>query len=278
MNSVRNAICLSLLPKLSSRNHLAEIFQSAEINLSFFGLGLSVKNTVPVTDIETALSRMLSSLKEHGKKVLILIDEAVNNTYMRQFSSSFQILIREDLPLFLLMTGLYENVYKLQNEKSLIFLYQAPKIDMKPLNLRAIAENYQNNFNLSEDEARQMSLMTKGYSFAFQVLGYFTFQHSGQWRQAYDEYREYLSVYVYEKIWSELSAKDKSVAYALAKSENGSIRRIREFLHMETNQFNPYRQRLIRKGIVDGSTYGILHFTLPLFDLFAIENYENEQF
>ena len=47
---------------------------------------------------------------------------------------------------------------------------------------------------------------------------------------------------------------------------------------METNQFNPYRQRLIRKGIVDGSTYGMLHFTLPLFDLFTIENYENEQF
>ena len=165
----------ALAAKLSSQNHLAQIFQSAEINLSFFGLGLSVENSAPVTDIDTALSRMLSSLKEHGKKVLILIDEAVSNIYMRQFSSSFQILIREDLPRFLLMTGLYENIYELQNEKSLTFLYRAPKIDMKPLNLRAIAENYQNNFSLSDDETRQMALMTKGYSFAFQVLGHFTF-------------------------------------------------------------------------------------------------------
>ena len=41
---------------------------------------------------------------------------------------------------------------------------------------------------------------------------------------------------------------------------------------METNQFNPYRMRLIRKGVVDGTCYGKLRFTLPLFEDYIREN------
>ena len=84
-----------------------------------------------MVDIETALARMLDSLRKHHKKVLVTIDEVTNNQNMRIFASSFQIFIRHDLPLFLLMTGLYENINKLQNEDSLTFLYRAPKIEKK---------------------------------------------------------------------------------------------------------------------------------------------------
>jgi hypothetical protein len=41
---------------------------------------------------------------------------------------------------------------------------------------------------------------------------------------------------------------------------------------METNQFNPYRARLIRKGIVDGSLRGYVSFALPLFERYVIEH------
>ena len=41
---------------------------------------------------------------------------------------------------------------------------------------------------------------------------------------------------------------------------------------METNQFNPYRMQLIRKGIANGDTYGKLTFTLPLFEEYVEEN------
>ena len=55
------------------------------------------------------------------------------------------------------------------------------------------------------------------------------------------------------------------------------ITKIREILGYSSNQFNPYRARLIRKGIVDGGIYGELHFTLPLFENFILEN-ENMSF
>lgn len=41
---------------------------------------------------------------------------------------------------------------------------------------------------------------------------------------------------------------------------------------MTSNQFTPYRTRLIRKGIISGEVYGVVKFELPLFDQFVLEN------
>lgn len=47
----------ALAAKLSSENDLANIFKSAKLNPSIFGLGLEVENAAPITDIETALNK-----------------------------------------------------------------------------------------------------------------------------------------------------------------------------------------------------------------------------
>lgn len=264
---------LTLASKLSSNHTLAKIFQSAKINLSLFGFGLEVSGEVPVADIEIVLGKMLESLKKHGKRLLIMVDEATNSKAMKMFIHTFQILVRQDLPVFLLMTGLYDNINNLQNEKSLTFLYRAPKIILKPLNIGTIAANYKKNLSITEGEALKMAKMTKGYSFAFQVLGYFYWQQGSLSDTVLEEYRQYLEEYVYEKIWAELSQNDRKIVYGIANCSTGKISEIRTFLKMETNQFNPYRKRLIRKGIINGEEYGYVFFTLPLFERFVLENY-----
>ncbi len=264
----------SLAAKLSSENVLAQIFQKAKINLSFFGFGLEIAGTAPVTDIETALTKMLESLKKHGKKILITIDEVTSSPEMRVFASAFQIFIRQELPLFLLMTGLYENINELQNERSLTFLYRAPKLELKPLNIGTIANNYRQTFRIDEESALRMAKLTRGYSFAFQVLGYFTWENSGDYKAVIDDYRQYLEDYVYEKIWSELSRGDQRIAYGVAKSKSGKISDIRSILQIDTNQFNPYRKRLIKKGILNGDQRGYVSFTLPLFEQFVLTCYD----
>ena len=272
LNSKRDMLT-SLGAKLCSVNAFAEIFRDASINLSFFGFGLEVKNTVPITDIETALIRMLSALNERGKRVLITIDEADNGKEMLIFSHSFQIFLRENLPVFMLMTGLFENIDALQNERTLTFLYRAPKIYLEPLNFGTMADYYENIFSLPRSEALKMSHLTKGFSFAFQALGYFTWEHEGDYKAALTEYKQHLDEYVYEKIWSELSPTDRKVASAIASSETGKVAEIRSALGMSSGQFAPYRSRLIRKGIIRGDEYGVVRFTLPLFERFVEENY-----
>lgn len=264
----------SLAAKLASEDTLATIFQRSRINLSFFGIGLEVDGVTPITDIETALSKMIKSLSDRGKRILIEIDEVSNTRTMRKFAGAFQILVRQNLPVFLLATGLYENVRELQNTKNLTFLYRVPKIELGPLNLAAMATNYGETFDIDRDASLEMAQLTKGYSFAFQVLGYLTWNAGGDYQSVLGDYRQYLEEYVYEKMWSELSEKDRLVARAIAESPDGRILGIRERLGMSTNQFNPYRKRLIDKGIADGSAHGHMSFTLPLFDEFAREQIE----
>lgn len=267
-------LLLSLASKLTSDNELAQLFKEAKINLSFFGIGIEVKNTAPITDIETAITKMLEKIKKQGKRVLITIDEVSNSKYIKEFVSAYQIFIRQDLPLFLLMTGLYENVEEIQNEKTLTFLYRAPKIRLTSLNIGAIANNYKTNFNLDDEASLEMAKLTKGYSFAFQVLGYLTFKYNGDYKKTIPEYRQYLEEYAYEKMWVELSKTDKKVMYAIACSSSSSVIDIREKCNMTTNQFNPYRKRLIQKGLIDGSEHGQVVFTLPMFKEFVLSVYD----
>lgn len=261
-----------LLSKLNSNRECAKIIKSAQIDLSFFGFGVTIEGASPITDEETAIITILKKLKKNGKRLLITIDEVTNNQFMQIFAGSFQIFVRQDLPVFLLATGLYQNIDELQNEKNLTFLYRAPKIQLKPLNKRAIISKYQTIFKIESEQATKMAELTKGYPFAFQVLGYLTWNHEGNYKVVIDEYEQYLSEFVYDKIWSELSKKDRVVARGIAEVDGGKIKDIREHLEMETNEFNPYRKRLIKKGILSGEMRGYVYFTLPLFEEYVMEN------
>lgn len=262
----------ALASKLSSEHALAKTFQSASINLSSLGFGPEVNGTVPITDIEVALDKMMAGLQNHGKRVLVTADGVASTQHMREFASAYQILIRKDLPVFLLMTGLYGNVRRLQDEKTLTFLYRAPRIETRPLNIGAIADNYRRNLGMGSEGALAMAKLTRGYPFAFQVFGFFAWRHGSFDEDTLSECKQYLDEYAYEKVWSELSEGDRSVARAIALSPSSRVRDVRQLAGMSTNQFNPYRDRLVKKGIVDGRTYGHVSFALPLFERYVMEH------
>ena len=259
-----------LAGSLASENSLARMFQSAKINLSFFGIGLEVKGSVPISNIQVALTKMLESIKKQKKKVLICVDEVNVTGPMKEFAGAFQIFVRQDLPVFLLMTGLYENIKNLQNENNLTFLYRAPKIVLRPLNIMTVSENYRRVFNTDPETAMKMAKITKGYPFAFQVLGHFTWKNDGEYNKALPQFKQYLEDYVYEKIWSEMSEGDKKLAYGAARSERGKAKEIKELSGLSDNEYSVYRDRLVKRGILDGSTHGYVEFTLPLFEEFVV--------
>ncbi len=264
----------ALVAKLGSLNKLASIFQKANINLSLFGIGIEVSNSVPIVDSEVALIEMLESLNKHGKKVLITIDEVTPTNYMREFASAFQIIVRQKLPVYLLMSGLYENINSIQNKDNITFLFRAPKIELKPLNLGVIVDNYKKNFRIIEEEALKMARLTKGYGYAFQLLGYCTWNEGGNLEKAIKKYKSCLEDYVYEKIWSGLSNNDKRLAFGIAKSETGKVGDIRNIINMPLNNYSKYRERLMKQGFIEGSEYGYLSFTLPFFEEYVLRMYE----
>ena len=262
----------SFAAELYNNGDLIEIFRRAKLNLSFLGIGVEIEGTEPITDLNVAVRRMLTHIKEHKKKVLVTIDEAVCNSTMKEFASLFQIYIRQELPVYLLMSGLYEKIYELQNAETLTFLYRAPRVELKPLNIGMIANRYQTIFKLEDTDALRMAQETKGYSFAFQVLGYLCWQKKKHWSEVMPEYSQYLEDFVYEKLWMELSGKDKQVLRAMTGSLNDKVSTIRAEMGISSSLFGIYRERLIRKGVVVASEYGKLDFALPRFKEFIMKH------
>lgn len=260
----------SFAAKLYDQKELKDLFIKAKIDLSVLGIGVSIEKANPFFDIENAIQAMLEVIKKRNLRVLVSIDEVTSNEEMKVFASAFQIFVRNEYPVFLLMTGLFENIDALQNEKNLTFLYRAPKIKLQPLDKGAVKQKYQDIFSISDSDALAMADLTKGYPFAFQVLGYLTWQKKGDYKAVIGMYRQYLSEYVYDKIWSELSNKDRKICYGIAKTESGKIKEIRDKLSLKTNEFNPYRDRLKKRSIIDCGEHGYVFFSLPEFGEYVL--------
>ena len=266
----------SLLSKLSSE--AAPLIKSLNLNLTLFNIvtvGASLESRI--TDPETAIVRVLEHLAKQGKRVLLTVDEVTSSKNIKVFVSTFQILVRQNLPVFLLMTGLYDNIRNLQNEKSLTFLYRAPRLALGPLSLLEIERKYKAVFALEEKGAKEMARLTCGYAFAFQALGFLTCRHGGDYKKALDDYRFYLEEYSYNKIWSGLSSQDREVVYGIAKAKSGETGDVLLSCGLDGNHFNPYRKRLLDKGIITSPMRGRIAFALPLFEEFVLDRYEEEK-
>ena len=201
------------------------------------------------------------------------IDEVTVTNEMKLFAGAFQIFIRQDLPISMIMTGLHKNINSLKNTENLTFLYRAPRIELPPLNMGSIAANYRNVLGVSHDDSLEMAKITRGYSFAFQVLGYYTWEDQNRdYRSALPLVRAYLEDSVYVKIWSELSQSDKLFLKNVVNSGSGKAEVIKQLMQIDNGKYSVYRSRLIKSGILDGDKHGYVSVTLPMFEEFVRDN------
>ena len=87
-----------------------------------------------------------------------------------------------------------------------------------------------------------------------------------------DEYDRYLSEYVYDMMWKDLSEKDRTILSAVSEcTDIAPVKEIREQCHMDSKPFSFYRDRLIKKGLLSSPKQGYLTFALPRFREFIKE-------
>jgi hypothetical protein len=241
------------------------------------GLGIadiarvSVHSAAPKKTISSLIRSLLQLADRHGQNVLIAVDDISKSAGMKKLSKLFQEMIGDELPLYFLGTGIPENIDELKNVKDLTFLYRAPRIILEPLDLAEISFRYQRALDISTQTANRMAKMTKGYSFAFQALGYIYWENKPveDLDELMPEYDRLLTSASYSKMWTELSNLDKNVCRAIAMTDSGKVKEIRENASMDSNLFNAYRNRLRERGMIDTSKYGQISFTLPRFAEFV---------
>lgn len=240
-------------------------FVDANLNLTKFGIGLNLSNKSPVASLDYALKTILREVDRKGMRVLITIDEARKTKHMVDFIQEFQILIREELPVFLIAAGLYEDVESIENAEGLTFFMRAAKYEMTPLNHTFIRNDYEKTLNVSREVAEKMATITKGYAFAYQALGKYMWDLNAQdiTEEVLALLDEALAEKVYRKIWSELAPRDKWFLEYIVKKDKMSATELLEMTNKKHNEWSEPRKRLTEKGIIDTKIRGQIIVCLP---------------
>lgn len=249
-------------------------FIDASMNLSAFGIGVSISDKSPAASLDVALKQILKEVKKQGKRILVAIDEVRKTDAIVDFIQEFQILIREDLPIFLIVAGLYEDIEDVENTDGLTFFLRATRIEMKPLSIAIIKADYKRTLSLSDDIAAELANMTKGYAFAYQAFGKYMWE-SGEKEiseMVLAQVDEALSQKVYDKIWSELRASEKWFLTFIVQKDNMTVNELLEQTKKKHNEWSEPRKRLIEKGIIDGSVRGQISMRLPRFKEYVEKN------
>ncbi len=240
-------------------------FFSSGLNVSVGGIGVGFGGNTEIRDNISIIKNILEKLNKRGKKILITIDEVMNDKNMKVFASQFQIFIREGFPIYLIMTGLKENIIEIQNNPALTFLLRSPKIEISPLSIIQITRKYASIFEINEEKAKEMAISTKGYAFAFQLIGLLFWDNRDK---SLDEilYKcdEYLDDFVYKKIWLSCSPVERKFLLSI-KHDNTSTKEICNNAGINLNSYSQYRDKLREKGIIDTSIHGYISLALPRF-------------
>lgn len=263
-----------LISKMNSTRSLHRLFSSIHLSINIPGLNVTYEGSPAITDPEAALEEMLKEMKKKGKNLLVTVDEADNNENLKAFITTFQMMTRKKLPMFLLMTGLYENGSDLQNESNMTFLLRTPKIELTSLNRTGMVSTYMRTLEITEEEAREMAGITKGYAFAFQLLGYLYWNQKFTQKKINTEvimqgFDQQLEEYVYAKIWSSLSGLDRKFLTYISRKESSKVSDLLHDMNISNSLYSVYRKRLSEKGLINIEQRGYVSMVLPRFDVFV---------
>ena len=239
---------------------------SANILGSGGGFGYSAEKENEFFDIGVEVEAMLQQAQKKGKKILVGIDEVSKTSEMIKLASEYGRWLRANYPVYLVCTGLYENIQEVSNVKNLTFFRRAATIKTEPLNMVRMAEMYKKQLNVESDEARRMAKSTKGYAYAFQELGmlYFKKKSTEGLEDIIPDLKAELFAYSYEKIWEEMTETDRFLASLLVEKEEYKREEVLELMGDRAGNYSVYRDRLIKRGILE-SRQAYISLALPYF-------------
>ena len=265
-----SSITEDLVANLYSEVPFLMNYIDTSLNLSAFGIGLNLSKKSPIASIDSALKLLLREIKKRKKRVLVVIDEIRKTDAIIDFIQEFQILIREDLPIFLMVAGLYDDIENVENSDGLTFFLRATKYEMTPLNIERICTNYKETLSLSQEAAFQLAEMTKGYAFAYQAFGKYMwdFREKELTDRVLAQVDETLCEKIYEKIWNELTPLEQEfLRYVVQKESLPAEERLQVTKH-NLREWMAAKRHLTKKGILEDAHSQNSILRLPRFKNF----------
>ncbi|MBO5609004.1 MAG: hypothetical protein J5929_01330 [Eubacterium sp.] len=227
----------------------------------------TVKDNEKLYTEEAVLTKMVSIANKKGYKVLVGIDDIAKTKPVVELLSIIGTMQLEGLQIYLVVTGLAENIEEFSSESNLTFFKRADSKEIKTLNKFDIKYMYEKLLEIDSDKAKKLEEMTNGYAYAYQVLGtlYFTKGEKEKLEDIVPDFERILFRDSYELIWKTLTNGEKELVRCIYKTPNGKAEDIKKLMKKPSN-YPVYRNRLINKHLVDADDRGFLKIILPRFD------------
>lgn len=232
----------------------------------------------PVRDLRTVATELTALLAAHGTGLVISIDEihAVDRAELTELAAAIQHLIREELPVSLLVAGIPKSVSDLLNERVSTFLRRAERVDLRDVLIWEVEAAFAQTFRdtgiiATEAQIQFMADATEGYPFLIQLVGYQV------WRLAVDgaltdaavtqgiaAAHRRLGSTVLQASLSDLSQVDRTFLLKMAEDDGPSrVSEIALRLGETAKYVSTYRRRLIESGVVISAGHGLVDFAVP---------------
>lgn len=271
---------------IAIKRHLDELGNGPERRrvtaVSVAGWGVTTQlppeRQVEWRDLATDLLNILAS---NGTGLLITVDEihGIDREELKRLAAAIQHLIREGLPVALLMAGIPKAVSDLLNEDVSTFLRRADRVDLRDVataDVRsALAETFASTgVTITDGQLDEAAAATGGYPFLIQLVGYHVWRLANRrddrtvtessLTEGLDAARRRLGSTVLATAVADLSDIDKTFLLKMAVDDGPSrIGDIAIRLGESTKYASVYRQRLIDAAVIQAAGYGRVDFAVP---------------
>lgn len=286
-----------LIAQLQEKLVNMRLFNEVDLKIEFKGIQFNtlMGNSNKEATFQSIFHRLLQKFTQKGINILITIDEVKATPLLRKLVSCYQIMLRDNLSVSLLMAGLPENVSEIQNDDVLTFLLRANRITLNPLDVESIKNSYAHIFKeagyqLNIPTVLYMTKQTKGFAYAFQLLGYWVWKSAHEQdntvitketiERVLDQYISDLFRNVYYKVYHEMTERERQFVQAMVKIGRPKVKaqEICREMDKKPGYISVYRRKLIDDQIIMPASYGYVQFMLPYFDRFIEEQIMLDEF
>lgn len=255
---------------------------------SFLGLTWSSESPEK-SNWRSRMSELLTELNNREIGLLITVDEVrADITEMIQLASVYQLFLRENLKIAMVMAGLPFHVNQLISNESVSFLRRARQHYLGTIadsDIRfAFRKTVESAGKTIREDALDMAVAASGgFPYMMQLVGYSIWEESETdpeidtvhaergIRRARDDFR----AGVLDSTFRELSKGDRKFLYAMLQDrEYSSLSDIARRIGKTTGYASTYKNRLILAGVIEeqpGNTFAI---AIPSFREYLIEKKE----
>ena len=221
-----------------------------------------------------------------GLGLLITVDEVVASLdEMINLAAVYQLFVREQRRVALVMAGLPNNISALLNDKSVSFLRRAQQHKLDTIPDPDVREAFRETAAIGDrgvtsDALEACVSAIEGYPYMLQLVGFRCWQASNlsgvisaeAAERGIEDAREDFRSHILEPTFRELSEVDvRFIEAMLADDRESRISDVAKRMGVESRYASKYRSRLLAEGVIEQVARGVVRFALPEFKAFVQE-------